>query len=129
MLFKVGRQHLLGRYLSSVMYTPPNISDLPRKWATMNPSLKEEIIEYIGWKMEDSWTTLPLNEVKASYYISYGEWGPRSSAGGGQVDPTYFIWKGLFSSTLFLALGVSLFNMRKDKKVDEHLKLLENKAS
>lgn len=92
----------------------------------MNPSLKEEIIEYIGWKMEDNWKLMPLNEIKASYYISYGEWGPRSSAGGGQVAPTYFIWKGLFSSTLFLALGISLFNMMKDKKVDERLKVLEN---
>lgn len=95
----------------------------------MNGPLKEEIVEYLTWRMEDDWRMMTMKETEAAYFISYGNWGPRSPSGQGQVSPTYLIWKGLFNVILFLALGVSIINLKRDKAFEARLKRLENESS
>lgn len=101
--------------------------DLPSRWSTMSPQLQEEITEYLAWKMEDSWKLMTVEELRASYFISYGAWGPRGKPGV-QLTPIMLIWKGLFSSLLFTALGVSLINLRKDKQMDQALNELHQNS-
>ncbi|AQZ12624.1 MTC3 (YGL226W) [Zygosaccharomyces parabailii] len=124
MLSKVTIGHMYKRFLSSVSYAPPSMVDLPSRWPTMDHQLREEIIEYLTWKMEDSWRNLSNTELKACYYISYGPWGPRGKSTE-QLTPMLLIWKGLFSTTLFAALGLSLFNLKRDKQTEEALRKLE----
>lgn len=131
MLTRVSRQTQL-RLLTSIAYTPPDLIDLPRRWTQISPPVKDEMREYLTWKMEDDWKGMTIEEIKAIYYISYGGWGPRAANGGSQMSPTYLVWKGLFNIVLFAALGVSVLNLKRDKAVDESLKrlrALENGAS
>lgn len=100
--------------------------DLSKKWPKMNPLLKEEIIEYLEWKMEGDWKLVPKEEVRAMHYLSYGDWGPRSPSGQTPTSPTFLIWKGLFNTILFLALGVSIINLKRDKAMDEKIERLKS---
>lgn len=95
----------------------------------MSPLVKEEIVEYLTWSMEGDWKKMALKEVQASYYVSYGEWGPRSSAGDVQTSPTFLIWKSLFNVILFLALGVSVLNLKRDKSVQSALEQLQKRET
>ncbi|CAR31062.1 hypothetical protein ZYGR_0P03680 [Zygosaccharomyces rouxii] len=125
---RVTLKPLARRSASSLSYTPPSMVDLPSRWSTMNPQLQEEITEYLTWKMEDSWKLMTVDELKASYYISYGQWGPRGKTDI-QLTPTMLIWKGLFSTLLFTALGVSLINLKRDKHMDKALNGLQRNSS
>lgn len=127
MLAIVSLRHLLKRPVSYLSYTPPSMVDLPSRWSTMSPQLQEEITEYLAWKMEDSWKLMTVEELRASYFISYGAWGPRGKLEV-QLTPIMLIWKGLFSSLLFTALGVSLINLRKDKQMDQALNELHQNS-
>lgn len=124
MLARVVRPRQV-RLLSATVYIPPKLDDLPKRWPEMSGPLKDEIVEYLTWRMEDSWKTMPRAEIEAAYFISYGPWGPRSPSGQAQVSPTYLIWKGLFNAILFLALGVSIVNLKRDRELHEKLKRLE----
>ncbi|GAV54634.1 hypothetical protein ZYGR_0AN01020 [Zygosaccharomyces rouxii] len=120
-------KQLTKRPASSLSYTPPSMVDLPSRWLTMSPQLQEEITEYLVWKMEDSWKLMTVDEIKASYYISYGTWGPRVKSGI-QLTPMLLIWKGLFSTLLFTALGVSLINLKRDKQIGQTLNELQQNS-
>lgn len=124
MLPKNGLRNIFKRFPSTVSYVPPNMADLSSRWPAMDPLLQEEIIEYLTWKMEGSWRQMSNTELRACYYISYGQWGPRGDSGE-QLSPMLLIWKGLFSTTLFAALGLSLFNLKRDKQTEQALKELE----
>lgn len=128
MLTRVNRR-AQAKWLSSITYTPPDLADLPKRWPKISPPVKEEIIEYLTWRMEDDWRHIPFKEIRASYFVSYGEWGPRSSAGDAQVSPTFLIHKGLFNALLFIALGVSVLNIKRDKSVDSALNRLKSLES
>ncbi|QLL33051.1 hypothetical protein HG536_0D05720 [Torulaspora globosa] len=116
------------RLLSGIGYIPPKLDELSKRWPEMSGPLKEEIVEYLTWRMEDSWKTMPREEIKAAYFISYGPWGPRSPSGQGQLSPAFLVWKGLFNAILFLALGVSIVNLKRDKELEEKLKRLEEQS-
>lgn len=124
MILVLKRHNIVRRTFAQISYNPPDVSEIASKWRTLQPLLKEEIIEYLNWKMEDNWDKMSKNEMKAVYYISYGDWGPRSSSGTGQLPPSYLIWKSLFSGILFTALGVSVTNMIKDKRTNAKLQEL-----
>lgn len=127
MLARVGRPRKV-RFLSGIAYTPPKLDNLSQRWSGINAPLKEEIVEYLTWRMEDSWKGMSPKEVEAAYFISYGPWGPRSASGQGQVSPTFLIWKGLFNVILFMALGVSIVNLKRDKELEEKLERLQKQA-
>ncbi|QLQ80058.1 hypothetical protein HG537_0D00580 [Torulaspora globosa] len=107
------------RLLSGTVYIPPRLDSLSKRWPEMSGPLKEEIVEYLTWKMEDSWKTMSRAEIEAAYFISYGPWGPRSPSGQAQVSPTFLIWKGLFNAILFVALGVSVVNLKRDRALEK----------
>lgn len=121
-----SRCKLSRRVLSQVSYRPPDLSNVDQQWDKMQLPLKEEVIEYLNWKMEDDWKKMPVIEKKAIYHISYGDFGPRASSGAGTVSPVYLLWKSLFSGILFLALGVSILNVKRDRKINSQLRNLQD---
>lgn len=127
-----GSQMFL-RCLSSRAYEPPKIEGLnSEKWLEMKNDVKEEIIEYLDWKMGDDWKQLSPVDKKASYFVSYGEWGPRAKPGSKaaqmQLSGAEIILRGVFSGILFTAVAVSVINYQTDRKVQESLEKLEREA-
>lgn len=110
-------------------YTPPNLSEIPRRWPVMkNMALQEEIKEYLDWKMQGPWQEMTREEKVASFYLAYGLWGPRAGvrkeANLGkdtEINITYFIFRVLFNVTLLGALGVSYINWKYDKEREKEM--------
>lgn len=121
-----------GRRLNSSwshIYTPPDMSKLVKgEWIHMNRDLREEIVEYLDWRMEEPWQNLSLNDKQCAYYISYGEWGPRAAKGSKEqqleMNGPELLVKAIFSFTLFLGLGFATINYKKDKNVQDDLEKL-----
>lgn len=101
------------------VYTPPDLSQIDKQWTTkkIKISLKEEIQEYLVWKMGDDWKNMATDDIKAAYYISYGKWGPRGDGDTLMNNPIYVVLKSTFTVLLFAAIGVSVINLRNDKKI------------
>ncbi|EDO15367.1 hypothetical protein Kpol_460p2 [Vanderwaltozyma polyspora DSM 70294] len=108
-------------------YTPPDLSQVTKQWntKTMSPLLKEEIKEYLVWKMEDDWKTMTNDETKAAYYLSFGSWGPRGKGGSEGSDPIFILLKSTYSLLIFAGLGVSLVNFKRDKSLLKDLETLK----
>lgn len=107
-------------------YIPPReLSEVATKWTTWKRrALKEEIIEYLDWKMEDDWKLMSLEEKRACYFIGYGNWGPRAAKIGTKpetapVSVSYLLMRSVFNLLLFGAVGVSILNLQKDKKMEQ----------
>ncbi|CCD26877.1 Mtc3p NDAI_0I03090 [Naumovozyma dairenensis CBS 421] len=108
------------------VYIPPDeIKDVPQKWDIIKPKmLKDEILEYLRWKMEGNWSKMSREEQMAIYSISYGKWGPRSEAknknglgnGGKELNLSYILMRTVFNLILLSAAGVSLLNLKRDKE-------------
>lgn len=101
-------------------------------WLHMNRDTREEINEYLDWRMEEPWKNLDLNDKRCAYYIAYGEWGPRAKKGSKEdqieMNGPELILKAMFSLTLFLALGFAFPNYKKDKTLQENLDKLRKSA-
>lgn len=110
-------------------YTPPDISSFDTQtWCKMNKDLREEIIEYLDWKMEGNWNQMGKDELRAAYIIGFGKWGPRATKGSKEdqqdMSTPEIIVRGIFSSILFTALGICVLNYQKDKSVQQKLDAL-----
>ncbi|SCU95446.1 LADA_0G15676g1_1 [Lachancea dasiensis] len=119
----------VARALSSVVYEPPRYDELNvDSWLKMDKDTKEELKEYLNWKMEDRWSEMTPKEQRAIYFISFGRWGPRAKPGSKaaqmQLTGAEIILRGVFSGILFAALAVSVINYREDRKVAENLRVL-----
>ncbi|KAK9238191.1 cytochrome c oxidase subunit IV-domain-containing protein [Lipomyces kononenkoae] len=55
----------------------PLIADLPQRWETIPVSQQVKLTTLIWERQKKPWTELSELEKRASYYISYGPWGPR----------------------------------------------------
>ncbi|AGO13378.1 AaceriAFR240Cp [[Ashbya] aceris (nom. inval.)] len=120
------RQALL-RCASTETYNPPDYRDLSAQtWDKLSEPVREELIEYFAWRMEDRWHTLSQDEARAAYFIGYGPWGPRA-AKGTSTPPAAgeLVGKAIFSLVLFSALGVAAFNHVTDKRVHAAVSRLE----
>lgn len=116
------------------IYSPPDMSKLVNGgWLQMNRDTREEINEYLDWRMEEPWKNLDLNEKKCAYYIAFGEWGPRAKKGSKEdqleMNGPELILKALFSMTLFTALAFALPNYKKDKTLQDDLNKLRDIAT
>ncbi|KAM3160389.1 hypothetical protein ACU8KH_04517 [Lachancea thermotolerans] len=109
------------RSLSHTSYEPPRIDDLTgEKWIKLEKDVKEEIMEYLDWKMEGDWREMSADERRASYFVSFGQWGPRAKPGSKeaqlQMTGAEIILRGVFSGVLFMAVAVSFMNYQNDKR-------------
>ncbi|SCU88162.1 LANO_0D01288g1_1 [Lachancea nothofagi CBS 11611] len=119
-----------SRHSSAMVYEPPKFDELNSEtWIKLNKDTKEEIQEYLDWKMEDRWSNMSPREQRAIYFISYGEWGPRAKSGSKeaqmQMSGAEIILRGIFSGVLFTAVAVSIMNYQSDRKMKENLNKLE----
>ncbi|KAK7203471.1 cytochrome c oxidase subunit IV-domain-containing protein [Myxozyma melibiosi] len=82
----------------------PLISDLPARWESL-PIKEQAALTVKIWKRQTlPWTELTLDEKRASFYISYGPWGPRKPMHG-----PYDTYKIIGGVILGLAASVVLF--------------------
>lgn len=107
-------------------YIPPTneIRDVPTKWEQYQYSLKDEITEYLEWKQEEDWRNIPKDEKRASYYISYGDWGPRRR-GKPKYDTSYVVLRALFNIFLFGTSAMVIVNLKNDLKIKDELLKVE----
>ncbi|SCU86495.1 LAMI_0D02322g1_1 [Lachancea mirantina] len=121
----VPNRFFARHYSTEMTYVPPDISLMDKdKWRKMDRNLREEVIQYLDWKMEDSWTRMANGEKRAAYFISYGEWGPRAQKGSrdAQIEMTTpeLALRGVFSGILFTALAISVVNYKKEKNLPKN---------
>lgn len=134
-LRRLGLSFAPKRLIStSHQYIPPDISKLNiETWSSMDKDLKEEVIEYINWRMEENWKNLTPKEAQAAYFLSFGEWGPRAKNGNKdsmqQLSVPEGLVKGMFTSILFTAFGVAMVNYKKDKDIAKQIDELKSKCS
>ncbi|AAS53611.1 AFR240Cp [Eremothecium gossypii ATCC 10895] len=124
----LATRQLLLRHASTEAYTPPEYRDLnAQTWAKLSEPVREELIEYFAWRMEDRWHTISRDEARAAYFIGYGTWGPRAAKGNPTQQPPAgeLVGRAIFSLVLFSALGVAAFNHVTDKRVHAALARLE----
>ncbi|KAK9466646.1 cytochrome c oxidase polypeptide 5A mitochondrial [Lipomyces arxii] len=55
----------------------PLIANLPARWESLPVEEQVRLTTLIWERQKQPWTELTLNEKKASFYVSYGPWGPR----------------------------------------------------
>ncbi|KAK9457161.1 cytochrome c oxidase subunit IV-domain-containing protein [Dipodascopsis uninucleata] len=76
----MGMNRLMVRYNSTPAahaIATPLISKLPERWDSMPVEEQVEITGKIWERQKAPWTDLTLDEKRASFFISYGPWGPR----------------------------------------------------
>lgn len=56
----------------------PSLRKLNTRWNTMTEVEKNELISALSERQKADWKTLTPLEKQAAWYISYGEWGPRT---------------------------------------------------
>ncbi|KAH3900837.1 uncharacterized protein SCODWIG_01692 [Saccharomycodes ludwigii] len=110
---------------SKIVYIPPDMSKISKHtWPdNYKQSIKDEICEYIDWKMIGPWHRMSKLDQKVAYFLAFGEYGPRQDKK--ILTPQEMLYKMIYTSILFGAFAVCIFNIKKDndfnKKVD-HLK-------
>ncbi|AMD22684.1 HHL086Wp [Eremothecium sinecaudum] len=122
----VSRLLSTKRFLATVSYQPPDFTNLNvASWNRMKQPIRDEISEYLAWKMEDSWHNVTKEEMKAAYFISFGKWGPRAASGSKdaqmQMSTPEIIVRGLSSMILFTAVIVAIMNYKQDKDLNAKL--------
>ncbi|KAK9478960.1 cytochrome c oxidase subunit IV-domain-containing protein [Lipomyces japonicus] len=55
----------------------PLLVDLPTRWEKLPTDEQVDLSLKIWARQQGPWTDLSLEEKRASFYISYGPWGPR----------------------------------------------------
>ncbi|SCU82986.1 LAFA_0D01134g1_1 [Lachancea sp. 'fantastica'] len=124
----------MSRLSSSAVYTPPKYDELDTNtWLKIEKETREEILEYLDWKMESNWSLMTPREQRAAYFVSYGDYGPRAKPGSKaaqmQMSGAELILRGIFSTVLFTAVAISVLNYGKDRKVMENLDKLKESAN
>ncbi|CAI1981495.1 hypothetical protein SEUBUCD646_0G00580 [Saccharomyces eubayanus] len=102
-------------------YQPPvvEITNIKNSWPTLRPEVRDEIREYVRWRMEEDWRHLPLEEIKAAYFLSYGPCGGRFK--GNQWNVGYTGMRMAFNLVLFGGAAAAFYNWKQDKKLEERL--------
>lgn len=89
------------RFAQTQAISKATIVDLSSRWETLPAAEQNDIVAKLSERQKLPWTQLTETEKQASWYISYGEWGPRRPVlvkGDGA-----FIMKGIA-----IGLGISL---------------------
>lgn len=107
------------------------LNHLESRWEKLPKNDQTAMINDLKQRMKLQWSELTLAEKKAAYYISYGEWGPRTPLyGPGDIAKVFWgvvagvvAGGALFAVIRLLAADdpVSL-NREWQEKSDEYLK-------
>ncbi|TVY27663.1 Cytochrome c oxidase polypeptide, mitochondrial [Lachnellula hyalina] len=62
----------------------PTLAGIEKRWETMPPQEQAELWMQLRDRMKVNWAELTLQEKKASYYIAFGEHGPRAGTPPGE---------------------------------------------
>lgn len=89
---------------ASTSITPAAISNLQGRWEKLPESDKQHLIDALAEKQKLPWNQLTLEEKKATWYISFGTWGPRKPME--TPEETARIYKGI---AIGFVLAVALF--------------------
>lgn len=96
---------LVSRQMSTTVHlTPATITNLSGRWEKLPESDKQDIITSLAERQQLPWTQLSLEEKKAAWYISFGQWGPRKPLRSD--EDVKKIWVGIFAGC---AISVALF--------------------
>lgn len=114
--FKFGEDEDEVRYRTQKNPIIPDVTELPRRWNTMDAGKQDDIIAYLEDKMRGDWKEISLPEKRAIWYIYYGPWGARGSE---NTDPgsIYGTFAGFVGVLLAGVFGVQAF--RQLNKPDE----------
>ncbi|KAK9378547.1 uncharacterized protein V2V93DRAFT_375947 [Kockiozyma suomiensis] len=82
----------------------PLISNLPARWESLPVEEQVDLTVKIWERQKLSWSELTQDEKRASFYISYGPWGPRKP-----MHEPYDNYKILGGTIIGLAASVAAF--------------------
>lgn len=107
------------------------VNQLESRWETLPKNDQTALINDLKERMKLSWGELTVAEKKAAYYISYGEWGPRTPlyAPGDKSKVFWGVVAGTAAGVLLYATlrqfaGEKPVSMTREwqEKSDEYLK-------
>ncbi|PKY44098.1 cytochrome c oxidase subunit IV [Rhizophagus irregularis] len=80
-LVRINQHQIFNRTVNfskrGISYTPVTITEVVGKWNTLSPEEQSDITKRIEELQKQDWQRLSLEEKKAAYYISFGNYGPR----------------------------------------------------
>ncbi|VEU22918.1 DEKNAAC104207 [Brettanomyces naardenensis] len=74
---------------------------------------QQDLINYLEVKQRFAWPHLTRDEKRATYYISYGSWGPRNDR---RLSSGEVLFKSLTTLFLFGVVAFAVINYKKDEK-------------
>lgn len=105
----------------------PDVNGIEKRWGKMKELDQADVIDYLAYRSQGDWNTLTTQEQRALYYISFGNWGPRSEKA--QVSISGTVLRGLFGGVLTIAVGVAFmnyaFDLEREEKVEKLLERIE----
>ncbi|GME73789.1 unnamed protein product [[Candida] boidinii] len=101
-------------------------SQLEKRWLKMKPEDQLMLIDDINTLQTFSWKFLTKDQKKAIYYISYGQWGPRTQE---NLNIPELIFKIFSSSILFGVVGFAIVNYAIDKEKVQEIEETEAKQA
>ncbi|KAK6463041.1 cytochrome-c oxidase subunit VA [Scheffersomyces coipomensis] len=136
-MYRQSLQRLAIRSQSTVAKSVPRplsnayVSKLESRWTALPKEDQTSLIESLKSRMELPWQELTPAEKKASYYISFGEWGPRKPlyGPGDQAKVVYGVVGGIVVSIVIFAgirsvapASPTTLNRQWQEASDEYLK-------
>lgn len=67
------------RYRTEKNPVIPSLTNLEKRWPKMDAGSQDDVIAYLEDLMRDDWRKLTTEQQKASMFVWYGPWGPRST--------------------------------------------------
>lgn len=101
------------RFAQTQALSKASIIDLPNRWENLPAAEQSDIVSKLAERQKLPWTELTDVEKQASWYISYGEWGPRRPVHA-KGDAAY-IAKGVAAG---LAISLCLFALVRQFAAD-----------
>lgn len=124
---RLCNRRLLNTLNESAYYEPPReLSNVTQAWNDLSQDTKQELNEYLNWRMQSSWSRLDIEEARAAYYIRY--FGDKMGHKG-SMNLGYLVGRALVSTMTIISIGVVFVNMRRDKQVINEIAELRQKIA
>lgn len=106
------------RYQSAVAEAGRSLSNayvgkLETRWVSLPKQDQTQLINDLKTRMELNWKELLVEEKKAAYYISFGEWGPRKPLHApGEAQFIVMTVAGCMVASMVIYLGITSFGAK-----------------
>ncbi|CAG8971072.1 hypothetical protein HYALB_00009672 [Hymenoscyphus albidus] len=108
----------------------PELAQIEKRWETMPPQEQAELWMSLRDRMKAPWAELTTQEKKASYYIAFGDHGPRALTPPGEgMQVAGMVALGVAASAVLFAIiryfggeGPSTMNKEYQEATNEYLK-------